>query len=370
MTSGSTPENKASRFPFGNDPAKVDRYLAFWSRAHTRRPLVGFSLLGWFPFEAFSVCRSWPKDGDLLPSMVDPQEFLADYQRVLAEGDRLDDDVLRGACPAQGAIPWLSGMVGARLRILPDSVLGQEMNLDWDSALSVRLDPTSPWVAKYLQFLDVLVEFAAGRFPVSHSPEIGPTDLHALLRGHTQAILDLELEPERAERLLWRCAEVFAEFFRLSWERLPRFCGGYFDAQYGLWAPGSIARLQEDASAVLSPRLYRKFVQPVDRWLARQFDYPLIHLHSTSMFLLEAVLEIEEIRCIQINRDAVGWPLERLLPYFQQVQRAGRPLLIRGEFTPNELKQLLDALEPRGLFLQILVSSESEVEGLRWALGW
>ena len=94
---------------------------------------------------------------------------------------------------------------------------------------------------------------AAGRFPVSHAAEIGPTDLHAVLRGHT---------PERprpdgrtgespscsptARRNLQRIADEI-------WLRLPLFHGGYFDAQYSLWAPGPIVRMQEDATAVYSP---------------------------------------------------------------------------------------------------------------------
>jgi hypothetical protein len=27
--------------PFGNDPAKIERYRAFWGRGEARRPLVG-----------------------------------------------------------------------------------------------------------------------------------------------------------------------------------------------------------------------------------------------------------------------------------------------------------------------------------------
>ena len=37
--------------PFGNDPAKIERYQAFWGRADATRPLVGFTTRGWFPLE-------------------------------------------------------------------------------------------------------------------------------------------------------------------------------------------------------------------------------------------------------------------------------------------------------------------------------
>jgi hypothetical protein len=127
--------------------------------------------------------------------------------------------------------------------------------------------------------------------------------------------------------------------------------------------------MQEDATAVYSPFLYRKFVQPVDRMLAAHFDSSFMHLHSTSIFLLNAILEIEELQCLEINNDALGPPLEHLVPHFQRVQQVRKPLLIQGSFTPREIKLLMDCLEPRGLFLNIMVHSMEEIESLRPLVG-
>jgi len=137
----------------------------------------------------------------------------------------------------------------------------------------------------------------------------------------------------------------------------------------GAGAPGPIIRMQEDATAAYSPRLYRRFVQPVDRMFAARFPNSFIHLHSTSMFLLDAFLEIEEIRCFEINQDASGPPPAAMMSHFRKVQNAGRPLLIRGAFTASEVRGLLDALEPRGLFLNIMVDGINEIETLRPLLG-
>ncbi|MCC6857297.1 MAG: hypothetical protein IT158_01990 [Bryobacterales bacterium] len=351
--------------PFGNDPAKIERYKAFWSRAEVSRPLAGFSLVGWFPVEEFAACRAWGGDGYLSPEMIEPEAFVPDHLRMLREGETMDDDLIRGACPGQVAIPWLPGMLGAKMRILPGNVLGEERHLSWERALEARLERSSPWFCKYLEFADALVRASGGRFPVSHSAEIGPSDLHALLRGHNESVLDLVDEPEKSQELLWLVAGIFRDATEEIWKRLPLFEGGYFDAQYSLWAPGPIARLQEDASAVYSPALYRRFVQPVDRMLAAHFASSFIHLHSTSMFLLEAFLEVEEIQCYEINNDALGPPVRKMVPFFQRVQAAGKPLLIRGSFTTEEMRLLTDSLEPRGLFFLVMVQDMAEVESLR-----
>jgi len=355
--------------PFGNDPAKLERYRAFWNRDPVSRPLTGFTFVGWFPLGEFAQCRSWEGLDYVTPGMIDPKDFLEDHLRIVREGEIVDDDLIRGACPTQAAVPWIPGIIGCKVRLLPQTAMGEEEFRSWEEALSVKLDPGNAWYRKYMEFADALVELAGGRFPVSHGPEIAPTDLHAVVRGHSDCMFDLTDEPGKSSELLWRFGEIFRDLTEAVWSRVPLFQGGYYDAQYSLWSPGPIIRMQEDATAVYSPALYRKFVQPVDRMLASHFANSFMHLHSTSMFLLDAFLEIDEIKCFEVNNDAIGPPIPEMIPYFQRVQNAGRPILIRGSFTPDELRLLMDSLEPRGLFFNIMVTDMKEIEALRPAVG-
>lgn len=358
-----------SDYPYGNDPVKLDRYRAFWAREKTDRPLIGFSQVGWFPLEEFSACQAWEGQEQVTPEVIDPEAFLEDHVRMVREGERIDDDLIRGAGPTQVAIPFMPGIVGCRIRLLPQNVMGEERRLGWDQILPLRLDRTNPWYLKYMAFVDALVRRAAGEFPVSHGAEIGPTDVHAALRGHTDSIADLIDDPEKTAQILHEAGILFRELTEDVWKRVPLFHGGYYDGQYSLWAPGPIARLQEDASAVYSPRLYRELVQPVDRILASHFECAFMHLHSTSMFLLDAILEIEELRCFEINNDVVGPPIPEMIKFFKRVQEQDRSLLIRGSFEPAELKALLDSLDPRGLFLLIMVRNVEEIGILNKTIG-
>ena len=358
-----------SQAAFGNDPRKLERYRAFWSRADVQRPLVGFTLRGWFPVQEYAASRAWPVDGYLLPDMVQPEAFVADEARLLAEGEFLNDDIIRGEMPAAAVLPWFCAMVGADLRILPSSVLGEERTLSWDEMLALRLNEANPWVRKYLEMAEALVAFSAGRFPVSHGALVGASDILGLLRGHTQSVLDIVSEPAQAARALDHFAELFIQITEMLWQRVPQWHGGYFDGMYQLWAPGPICRMQEDASGIYSPKLYRQFLQPLDRRIAERFSHCFVHLHSTSMFLLDAFLEIEALRCFEINFDALGPPIEAMIPYYQRAQRAGRSLIVRGSFTPSELTTLVEALDPRGLYLLILLHERHEAEALRPIVG-
>ncbi len=360
----------SSAHPFGNDPAKIAGYRAFWSRSPVKRPLVGFSIKSWFPLQEFAASAAWQDLDVLTPDMIAPEAFLDDQERLLAEGEVMGDDILRGASPSQ-AVPWLDGMLGAMLRILPGTILGVERTLPWAELADLRLDPINPWYRKYIEFIQVLVRRAAGRYPVSHGTLIGPSDIAVLLRGHTQSVMDLVEAPEQAARLLARCGEIFCEITAAAWREIPLYHGGYFDAQYQLWAPGPIVRLQEDASGVLSPRLYKKYVQPVDRAVASRFPNAFIHLHTNSMFLYDLFLEVEEIRCFQVNYElhSGGPDIAGMIPAFRKIQAAQRPLLVRGAFTPDELRQLVDALDPAGLYLYIMVESLAEAERLKPVVG-
>ncbi|MGB7762625.1 MAG: hypothetical protein WBL61_22520 [Bryobacteraceae bacterium] len=125
---------------------------------------MGFSLVGWFPMQEFQACRAWRSVGYVTPEAIEPQAFRDDHLGLLREGEIVGDDMIRGACPGQVAIPWLPGIAGCRVRVLQDSILGEEQCLPLDQASSLALDRDNPWFRKYVEFGLALVGAAEGRF--------------------------------------------------------------------------------------------------------------------------------------------------------------------------------------------------------------
>ncbi len=353
---------------FGNDPAKCERYLKFWNREPVKRPLVGFSTHTWFPLDEYAASRAWPKHQPLTPDMIDPEAFMDDHEEFLREGEWMDDDMIRGASPSQ-AVFWGCGTLGCKMRVLPGNVVAEPQSLPWEKVLGIKVDLNHPWFRKYCDYIDTLVKRSAGRFPVSHGTLVGPLDYAVALRGHEQTVIDMIEEPENAGRLMREMGDVFTLFTKKAWERIPLWQNGYYDAQYRIWAPGSIARMQEDAIAVMSPALYEEFIQPVDRKIASSFKNPYMHLHATSMIVLKELLAVEEIKAFEVNHDVGGPPIEWLVPHLQKFQAAKRPLIVRGEFTQEELKKLVAGLDPVGLFLHIMVKDRKQSDPLRPIVG-
>ncbi len=357
-------------FPFGNNPEKIEGYKRFWDRASVSRPLVGFSFKSWFPLDEFKASASWQKDTFLTNDLVRPAEFIDDQEKLLREGEVIEDDILRGASPSQ-AIFWGAGTLGSQMRVLPGNIVAVDRDMAWEDLQDVSLEShkESPWFNIYLEFIDRLVKSSDGRYPVSHGTLLGPLDYAVSLRGHEQTAIDLMLEPDKALDLLTRLGEFFISITKAAWDRIPLFHGGYYDAQYQLWAPDSIVRLQEDAVAVISPDLYKNYLSKVDRQVASNFNNSFMHLHATSMFILHHLLENEYLRAFEINNDVGGPPLTEMVPYFQMVQKADRPLIIRGSFTEDELKLLMDNLDSKGLYIYIMVSDKEEIARLKPLVG-
>ena len=99
--------------------------------------------------------------------------------------------------------------------------------------------------------------------------------------------------------------------------------------------------------------------------MAEAFPYAAIHLHSSSLFLLDRILDVQALRCIQINKDVGNTAIADMLPYLQMVQARQRSLLIRGKLDLKDLALLRANLSPDGLYLQVVVETAAETSRLR-----
>jgi hypothetical protein len=87
--------------------------------------------------------------------------------------------------------------------------------------------------------------------------------------------------------------------------------------------------------------------------------------------VLDLILEIDALRCLQMNYElhSAGPDVRGMVPYFRTIQAANRSLVIRGSFTEEEARVLVDSLDPRGLYIYVMVESVAETEPLRRIFG-
>lgn len=340
---------------------KIKRYLEFWNNSPVERPMVGFSLGGWFSFQSYSAIQKYRGQVNPTPDMLSPERYFDDYDRIVAPWQEIEDDVIHSVAPIP-AFPWLEAMLGIPIQVGTESIWAKEGGFDYQNMDKLDLSKDNPWRQKYLEFVAALQDRYGDRYPVGQPILRGTSDLVAALRGSQQMIFDLYDRPEEFQRLGRICTDFFMGIIQDQLSVTRPFHGGYEVESFTLWAPGGIVRMQEDASALFSPDLYVKYLQEEDQRVASAFPYQVIHLHSSSLLLLEQILDINVLKCVQINKDQGGWGVPKMLPLFQMVQKRGKRLLVRGKLEGEDLVVLRKGLSPNGLYLQIVIESLAETK--------
>ena len=338
---------------------KIERYKVFWNGGQAKRPIMAFDVGGFHFFERYEGMRQ-ATSNILVPEKMDPKNFLADYEKFYEYSLKTEDDGLRGVCPI-AAVPWLEIILGCPHKISGNSIWALEKKASFEALDGIKLPEDNPWLLKYLEFLSALNNRFKDIAPASQPLIRGPSDLHGALRGHEVALIDLMTRQEESKKLLENLTSSLIDFFNRQYEVLDTFAGGYFQEQYMVWAPDKIIRFQEDATANYSPKLYEEFLLEQDRRIAAAFPYALMHLHNSSLFILDLILQNEEINCFEINKDATGMDVKAELPYLQMIQEKGRSLVMRGAYTLEELSLIKNHLDPAKLLMQTVLSDLKEL---------
>jgi len=78
---------------------KIKRYLDFWNNSPVDRPMVGFSLGGWFSFQSYSAIQKYRGVERLMPDMLSPEIHFGDYDRIVVPFAEIEDDVILSVAP-------------------------------------------------------------------------------------------------------------------------------------------------------------------------------------------------------------------------------------------------------------------------------
>jgi hypothetical protein len=350
------------------------RHKAFWSRADVDRPLLTIQPPS--PLPPLQIPAppgvELPPEGYLSPEMLDPER----YFRLLCDRwdsvGPIDGDQFR-TMTAYWYVPWLEAICGCPVWYVRDSGTMYSMLPPGgsDMARGLRLDRNNPWFRKLREFYVILRELNDGRYPLGVSmPMRGPIDMLGALVGVEAMCLGFAENAALTREVLSILTDIWIAVVAEQLNLLPPFEGNASSGvacceQYGLWVPGTNAVTQCDLAVAVSPRTYERFLVPCDERICASMEYPIIHLHSAAMHVLEPVLSVTRFAAIQVVIDPgpADPRMADLIPYFQRVQAAGKPLIVHASNTPPaDLALLLAELSPRGLCIR---TSLAEPEAAR-----
>jgi hypothetical protein len=341
-----------------NPEERLDLHRAFWSRGPQTRPVAAFKVGDFFFARHFRAARRLlVRNKTITPDMINVGDYLADYERMFAEIEKIGQDGFWTAEPYTG-IPWMEAILGCEVRANEESFSSKPF-LSPADADRVVFDPSNPWFLKYMEFTTELVKLSRGRFPVGQPITRGPSDMVGALLGQTEMVFALADHPDDLRSLIRNVTSVFLAVMAEQRKVTPAFRGGSALGFYHAWAPGPSIWFQDDLSALLSPELYREFFLESASTICAGYDYTAIHLHPTSFFILDELLSIERLRVIEVNKDVGGPSVAEMLPVLRRILDT-KGLILWGDLSLDDLALIKQNLPPRGMFLNIVAPSLDE----------
>lgn len=264
----------------------------------------------------------------------------------------------------------LGTFLGATPQFAPDTVWYEPCITDPESAPTLRFDPRNPWFLAHTALIEAGLRASQGRFLVGMPDLIENVDTLAALRGTQTLMFDMIERPEWVSRCVADINQAFFAAFDALFDLIRDPWGGNAFSAFKIWGPGKTAKVQCDAAALISPRMFASFVIPALTEQCAWLDYSMYHLDGTQAVVhLDALLAVEPLKAIewtpQAGRPQGGSPLWYDL--YRRVLAAGKSVqAILVE--PHEVIPLLDAIGSKGVYIMTSAATEAEARALEEAV--
>ena len=260
----------------------------------------------------------------------------------------------------------LGAYLGAKIGITAETIwFDPPRDLSLEEIAALELDPQEKWWSATLALAEALPRLAKGRFFV------GVTDLNAEINVLGSLRVSDRLLMDRLDALeaVRRASEnIHSHSLRCLKEQHDQMSPYQEGCSWwmGMWAPGHSNDLQCDFSAMISPEMFARFVAPEVADSAKKLDHTIFHWDGPGQIPhLDILLEIEELDGIQwvpgAGNPGTGSP--EWFHLYKRIQDAGKSLVLQG-MDKKDVKGVMKALDPHGLFIGTSCGSEEEAKDL------
>lgn len=339
-------------------------YEKWWNK-ETKKPLLSITVSK----EKYKG-KTYKWDGwDLLREKDNPEKAVDNFER------RAQDILYLG-----GAYPnlWLNlgpGVLAAYitgfLKFTGDTAWF-EHPMEWDDIekLLDSLDENNEWWLYTKRLAHLIGGKSQGKFVPGMTDIGGIADVLASLRGTENLLIDLI---ERLELVVMAMDKIL-ELWHYVYDEIDGILSQYMEgtsAWMGLWCPRRWYPIQCDFSAMISPKMFERFVAPYLKEQACRLDHTIYHLDGPGEIPhVDMLLDIEEIDGIQWVPGA-GNPnviSEAWLKLYERIQKKGKLLVLNCDsITLDKIQWLFERISPEGVYVSGHCDSEDEAyEILEW----
>ena len=222
----------------------------------------------------------------------------------------------------------------------------------WSDLDKLRIDEDNFWFRLYMDGLSYLKDRLDGIGFVSGPNDYGPMDLAYALRGN-DLYTDFYDAPEFVHQLMDFCARATIWRGDAQREIAGDVAGGTICSILHFWLPSLSGNISVDASALVSPDVFREFEFPYIQRIMDHCGGYAFHIHALSRHLLGQYPQFRNVQMMQIGSDPnCPDPVDELEGILEDVGS----IPIRIDASPTQIRDTIDVL--RGG--RVLVSTTAE----------
>jgi len=233
-------------------------------------------------------------------------------------------------------------------------------------------NPENYYWKRHLELIRTGIKHAAGRYDVGLPDMVENIDIIASARGTEPLLLDLIEHGDHIHRLQRSLMEAWFQYYDILYDLVKGSDGGSSFQTFRLWSPGRMIKTQCDLGAMISPRMFRKFVQPYTIEQCERLDYSVFHLDGPSSIChVDALLEIDALNAIQWTSGAGNVPCDhpKWYPLYEKILKAGKSLQL-GVSSAEGAKDLIRTFGTAGLYISFGFTAEEQAQEFLDDIGW
>jgi len=177
----------------------------------------------------------------------------------------------------------------------------------------LKFDEGNFWWRAIVDATRIALKYSRNRYIVAFPSLDGVHDILVSLRGTQNLVKDMYFNPRKVEEISWRILDLWHIYYDKLYEIIKQYQYGT-SAWMNLWSPLKWYPIQCDLAAILSPKLFQKFILPILEEQCRRLDHVVYHLDGPGeLSHVDYLLKIEKLNGIQWVPGAKhGVPRKRL----------------------------------------------------------
>jgi len=196
---------------------------------------------------------------------------------------------------------------------------------------------------------------------VSFPDLIENVDTLAAMRGTLNLLADMIENKEFCHSMLKQLVDMYFVYYDQIYNIIKDEEGG---SVYWVYAPGRIAKLQCDYSAMISKDMFEEYVVQYLNQIHERLDYSFYHFDGPqAIHHLDSLLNMPKLGGIQWTPGAAfpNTDNERWLPMYKKIVDAGKKIFIFG-IDPKNYKKIINYIGTNNVFMSMWLQTEKEVE--------